>query len=285
VTTLEHRDWSVQVGNVRMTPGPPGRSLTVEFEVTKTTDREPNTCTLKVANLIRRRRDSLQELDDPQLQIIAGYRDFTDTIFVGDARDIWSYRDGVDTWTEIESEDGGTAYRTGTIQQSFAAGTPVATVIEACATAMGVGFGNAASVASGAELDSGGNNYANGTTVSGVAWRQLNRVCSSCSLRWSVQNGVLQLRAAGRPSQVSAIVLNPASGLLESPTRGKRDERTGRITYGAKALLIPGLYPGRVVRVQSREVNANLMIQRVRYGGTTTGEDWFAELELQEYTS
>ena len=284
---LENRDWSVQVGTLRISPGLPGRSLTCQFEIAKSTEREPNRCTLKIANLAQRNRDALQQADDPQIEIRAGYVGLSDIIFVGNARDIWSYRDGVDTWTEIESEDGGTAYRrTTTIQRLFHAGTTVSTVIEACAEAMGVGLGNTREVAAGAELESGGNNYPSGTTVSGVAWRQLNRVCRSASLRWSVQNGVLQLRAAGRPAEtVLAPLLTPSTGLLDSPTRGARDARTGRVSYQAKALINPGLYPGRVVRIESREVNANLMIKRADYQGDTTGDDWFVDMELQEYDS
>lgn len=283
MANLEHRDWSIQVGGVFISPGAPGRSLTCRFEVTKTTGREPNKCTAEILNLTRRRRNELQQLDDPQIQIIAGYHDFSDTIFVGDARDLWVVREGVDNITHIEAEDGGRAYRTATIQRLFHAGTPISNVIEACAAAMGVGAGNTRDVAATAELESGGNNYPSGTTCSGPAWRQLNRVCQSASLRWSVQNGVLQLRAAGRAAEIRTILLSPSTGLLGSPTRGKRDERTGRVTYGARALLIPGLYPGRVIRVESREVNANLMVKRVHYSGDTTGEDWGAELELQEY--
>jgi len=285
MSTLNQRDWAVQVGNVLMRPGAPGRTLTVEFEVTKTTEREPNKATVKIYNLTPNRRDSLQELDNPQLQIIAGYRNLTDTIFVGDARDIWTYRDGVDRITEIESEDGGTAYRTATIQQSFAAGISVANVITACAAAMGVGIGNTASVAARAELETGGSIYPTGTTLSGVAWRQLNRVCTSAGLRWSVQNGVLQLRARGRAAEVRAIRLTPATGLIGSPTRGKRDERTGRVTYGAKSQLIRGIYPGRAIVIQSSETAGNFLCKRARYSGSTTGDDWSIETELTEYTT
>ncbi len=283
MTTLDTRAWSIQIGDTLITPGAPGRSLKCTFEIVKSTEREPNKCTVKITNLTRRRRNALQQLEDPQIEVKAGYAGLVDTLFVGDARDIWSYRDGVDNVTEIESEDGGTSYRTATIQQSFAENTSVSTVIGACAAAMGVGLGNTAAVSANAELSDGARVYTNGTTVSGVAHRQLNRVCRSASLRWSVQNGVLQLRAQGRAAEVRAIRLTPGTGLLGSPTRGKRDERTERVSYGAKALLIPGLYPGRVARIESREVTANLMIKRGRYVGETTGPDWFVDLELQEY--
>lgn len=281
---FSERDWEIRVGTVLITPGTPGRTLTCEFEVTKTTAREPNKCTVKIANLTRRRRDELAELDEPELQVIAGYRDFKDTIFAGDVRDLWSYREGVDTWTEIEAEDSGRSYRTARIEQSFAPGTSLSTVIRACAVAMGVGVGNTDEIAADAELPSGSNTYPTGTTVSGVAWRQLNRIATSASLRWSVQNGVLQFRRPGQAAEtVSAPHLSPGTGLLESPTRGARDQRTGRITYGAKCLMNPAVYPGRVVRISSRELSADLMVKRATYSGSTTGENWFVDTELQEY--
>jgi hypothetical protein len=283
MTDLFDRAWSVQIGTVRISSDQGVDTLAVRFEVVKSTRREPNTCNIQMANLTPQRRTELQELERPQIQIDAGYVGLTDTIFVGDARDIWSQRDGTEVWTIAEAEDGGTSYRTATIQQALGNSITVARVIEICAEAMGVGIGNARTVAADAELPSGANQYAQGTVLSGRAHRVLDRVCRSASLRWSVQNGVLQLRNVGQPAEERSIRLSPGSGLLGSPTRGKRDNRTRRVTVTAKAQLIPGLYPGRVVVLDSSEVQGGWQIKRVRYTGDTAGQDWLADLELEEY--
>lgn len=275
------RDWSLRIGTLLIQPGD-GFSATVEFDVVKTLGREPNTATIRVANLSDDRIAQLSGLDDPDIDLRAGYRGAAENIFAGDAQDIWTVTEKPDRWTHIEARDGGRSYRTAVLGRAFPAGSSVASVIIACARAMEVGIGNATAIAATAELDTGGRIYATGTTVSGPAWRSLDRVCSSCSLRWSVQQGVLQLRRAGRPADVSAVLLSPATGLLGSPSRGQKDRR-GKVTYTAASLMRPGVYPGRVVRIESRDLRADLLCKRTQHSGSTTGNDWSVTMELAEY--
>ena len=255
----------------------------MKFEVNKSTGREPNTASVSICNLSKSRRDQLAVESSPQLELAAGYKDLEDTIFVGDARDIWSERDGADVWTTIEAEDGGRSYRTATIEQSFAPNTPVITVLRACADAMGVGIGNADSMAASARLDNAGSQFAGGTVLSGQAWRQLDRICRSCSLRWSVQSGVLQLRQAGQPAETRALRIAPSTGMLGSPKRGTKDERSGKVAHSVRTVLIPDIYPGRVVSIESSELEGAFMVTSVSFVGESTGPDWYAELEIQEY--
>ena len=284
MTRAYQRSWQITLGQTRIESADPGRNeLAVKFEITKSTKREPNTATVRVANILRAKRREFEEMDEPQIEIIAGYKDYRDTIFVGDARDIWSEKEGADIWTTFEAEDGGRSYRTAEIEQSFGESVPVITVLRACTDAMGVGLGNAQQVIASAELDTAGDNFAGGVVLSGQAWRQLDRICRSCSLRWSIQNGVLQLRQSGRPSETTAIRLSPDTGLIGSPTRGAKDERTGKVSHAVKAMLIPGLYPGRVVQVASSELEGDFMIRRVSYVGDSSGPDWYADLECEEY--
>lgn len=279
--SLWRRDWSLRIGPVLIRPG--GVVATVAFNVTRTLGREPNKATIRVANLSDSRVQQLSGLDQPQVELVAGYQgDQIETIFLGDTRDLWTLTEGVDRWTHIEAQDGGRSYRTAELDRSWPAGTTVSTVLEACATAMGVGLGNARAVAAGAQLNSGGSIYPSGTSVSGPAWRSLDRICRSCSLRWSVQSGVLQLRGTRRAAVVSAALLTPATGLLGSPSWGARDRRGG-VVYTATTLMRPGIYPGRVVRIESRDLTANLLCKRTQHTGETTGAPWHIQMELQEY--
>lgn len=275
------RAWSVTIGTTRIESGT--NELALKFSVEKSLEREPNKATVQIANLRPDRRRQLEQLSSPQIELRAGYIDMEDVIFVGDARDIWSERDKTDVVTNIEAEDGGRSYRTATLERSFTPNVSVVTVLRACTDAMGVGIGNAASIISSAELDTAGDRFAGGVVLSGQAWRSLDRICRSCSLSWSIQNGVLQLRQAGLPAETRAIRLAPSTGLIGSPTRGMRDERTNRVAYQARCLIMPGLYPGRVITLESSEINGGFLCRRVGFSGDSSGEDWFAELELEEY--
>jgi hypothetical protein len=113
---LQDRYWEITVGTKRIASASTGkgrRPLAVTFEVSKSLGREPNRASVKVANLSKQTRESLEQADEPELQIRAGYQEqgLQDTIFVGDTQDIYSTREGADIWTMIESEDGGRSRR------------------------------------------------------------------------------------------------------------------------------------------------------------------------------
>lgn len=287
---LQGRHWELTVGTIRISPGDASageRPLTVRFDVSKSLDREPNKASIRICNLSPSHREALEQADEPLVQLVAGYThgDLHDVIFMGDARDVTSAQEETEIWTTIESEDGGHSYRTSRITSSFDAGVSLATVIAACVTALGVGAGNSRSVAEGAELAAGGTVFPDGLALEGPAWRSLDMVCRSARLRWSVQNGVLQLRPRRRAAMTRAIRLSSQTGLIGSPTRSSRDARSGRVTVEARSLLMPGLFPGRVVAVESVAVEGNWLCQSVRYIGDSTATDWYAALTLQDYES
>lgn len=285
---LRDRYWEVTVGTSRISSSDRSagdRPLSMTFEVNKSLDREPNKATVKIANLTKSRRESLEKEEEPQLEIVAGYSELGmhDTIFVGDARDIYSNRDGANIWTTIEAEDGGNSYRTARLSMSFPPGASLSSVITAIAGAMGVGIGNTAAIAASATLDSGSAVFSSGLAIEGPAWRSLDTVCRSASLRWSVQNGVLQLRQQRRPAEVAATLLSPSTGLVGSPTRSAKEPRTGDIKVDATMLIVPGIYPGKVVMLSSSTVEGPWMVHSARYNGSTVSNEWYAELTLQDY--
>ena len=203
--SLRGRTWELRIGRLRIAGDDAeagSRPLTVEFDITKSLGREPNKAQIRVANLSRRRREQIEGSDATQIQLIAGYSSEgqSDTIFVGDAREIYSTRDSTEIWTTIEAEDGGRAYRRATITATLRPNVSLASVIAEISSALGVGVGNSRSIAASAELTSGGSIFPDGLALEGPAWRAMDMVCRSAGLRWSVQAGVLQLRTSGRPA-------------------------------------------------------------------------------------
>lgn len=285
---LTDRYWEISVGTtlIATSSSPAGtRPLTVEFEVAKSLDREPNRSTVKVTDLSPSTRERLEALDEPELNISAGYQDLglRDTIFVGDCQDIYSTRDGANVVTTVESEDGGRSYRSARLSMSFPPGSSLATIISTIAGAMDVGIGNALAIAATATLPTGSATFLSGLSIEGPAWRSLDTVCRSANLRWSVQNGVLQLRRRRQPAEITTVLLSPSTGLIGSPARSSKDPRTGDISISAKSLLIPGIYPGKTLVIQSSTVTGNYMCHSVRYVGSTVTNDWYIEMELKDY--
>jgi len=287
---LRGRYWELTVGTTRIRHDDAvagNRPLTIQFSVTKTLGREPNKATISVTNLSPTRRQSLEDASEPQVELVAGYQEDSshDTIFAGDAYDVYTVRtsDGVDRVTTVEAKDGGRSYRTATITSTFGPGVQLATVINACADAMGIGTGNTQSVAGAAELDSGGSILQDGIALEGPAWRALDRLCRSASLRWSVQQGVLQLRAARRAAETRAVRLSPGTGLIGSPSRSSIDPRTRKVSIETRSLLIPGIYPGRIISLESSEISGSYMCRSITYTGDSTANDWYADSILEDY--
>jgi hypothetical protein len=283
---LFRRAWDVQVGTLRLHGDSSAHSLDLSFDITKDTTHAPNTAQVRVFNLSPDHRRQIEETANLRLTVSAGYEDGMTSLFTGDVHVAESRRrrraskkkdgvtisqEGVDVMTILEAQDAGRAYSSAMIQQSFAAWTSLVDVLRACVRAMGIGEGNLASA------DVPTTTYAEGTVVSGRAWRELDRLVRSAGLTWSVQDGVLQLLRGSTPLRQTAVRLSSSTGLVGSPAVDV--DRTVSCT----ALLIPGLIPGRQVVLESERTSGSYRVKRVNYRGDTAGSDWYANLVLEAY--
>ena len=208
------------------------------------------------------------------VELHAGYADGMSLLFRGDLRKAVQSREGTEWMVTVTAGDGEHAIRNARVSRSFAAGTTLATVVQAIADAMGVGAGNAATALRGASLGAVGDTFPEGTLVHGLAAAELTRLCDSARLTWTVQDGVLQLLPLGGALARDAIRLAADSGLLGAP------EVVNRRTVNVKALLIPGLTPGQQVVLDSAVISGVWRISEAEYTGDTHGADWTAALVM-----
>ncbi len=275
--TLFRRDWRVTVGTLQVSA-----PMRVAFEVERTARSRPGKATVRLWNLTRDHQAQIEQAAEAQVIVEAGYQAergletlFRGELFRARGRQAGTEHSLVDAVTQVEARDGGRAFERARIERSFEPGVPITVVVRALADALGVGHGNVEEVARLAELEAGGGDtYPEGTVLSGQASRELTRVLSALGLRWSVQHGVLQVLRRGQPLQTQAVRLSPETGLVGSPEVGTR----GRVK--ATALLIPDLWPGRRVVLESRRVEGAYDCRAVTYRGDSHGDDWFAECEL-----
>lgn len=273
--TLRKRSWRVTVGNLRFV------GLDISFDVEKTIQRTPNKLSLRIYNLPVDARRELDQLSTTKrtraakilVELEAGYEEARPLIFRGDLRTSASVREGADWLTTLESEDGGASVRWSRVNRSFPPGTRVDAVIRACADAMGVGVGNLDSVVSTAQLDGSGSTYSAGTVLSGPAPDELEGVLRSVGMTYSIQDDVLQILRRGRALQTTAVLLSSGTGLVDVPAR----QADGTMRF--RSLLIPDLYPGRQVQLQTSEVRGLFRITKAKYTGDTAGDPWYVECE------
>ena len=290
---LFDRRWALTVSTLEVD------AFAIHFRVEKTIKPEPNKVLIEVYNLNEDHRAQLQELAPGKkvgkvskrlgltspnvkgsipVRLEAGYKqDGTDLIFLGDLRTVDSEISGPDWITTITSGDGERAFRTARINQAFGPRTPVRTALAAAVKALGLGNGNFQSVASTLQLQGAASVYARGVVLSGSAARALSDICRSANLEWSIQDGVIQFVDLNMALAQKAIQLTSDTGLIGSPNVD------GNGVLKAKTLMIPGLTCGRLVVVDSRQIQGQFRVEKIITEGQSHGSDWGHEIEAKRY--
>lgn len=265
------RVWSLRVGSYDLT------QLDFEADVTRSTKREPNKCSLTIYNLRKEHRDELAK--GLEVEVNAGYERAggAHRRFAGAVKKLDVSRNDVDIVTKIEADDAGDTYRRARVNRGFGPGTSIEVVVRALVDALDVGAGNLEDWARGLSLEDRSSSFPNGYVISGSAPRELTRVLRSAGLRWSVQHGVLQIRERGKPVRATAVRLARDSGLIGSPTLGEK----GKVTV--ETLLQPDVYPGSVVVVESDQLSGQYVVKAIRDALRTRGNEWKSSLELAPY--
>lgn len=287
------RKWSLSIGSLDLT------DLDIAFKTERHIHRSPNTAEIRIWNLAPETRAQIEggarpftplgaarvEVPDGIVRLALGYgEDDPAQVFRGDVRVAWTeWTTNVDAVTTIQARDGGRAHSESRISRAYPAGTSIATVVRDTVRSMDIGEGNLAEFAAAYSLRTGASTFPDGYAAHGRSHRILTDLLRGGGLRWSVQAGALQIQRQGEPLQTRAVLLNSSTGLVDSPAwdeRGRRSSgRRGLLT--ARALIMPGLDPGRRVRVEADAAEGDFEIRSVSLLGDTRGNDWYADLELR----
>lgn len=263
------RLWDRAVAVTVLPPGQPGlriEGLRITFTVEKTSSAAPNSLEVRITNpsddtaraLIKR---------DYTLLLEAGYRDNAELLYAGDiltAQDRW---EAPDRTLVLSCGDGAKAIRSSTIFASFRGGTGARQIFQRLADSLGLPLGSVQG------LDDA--QFLSGFSTAGSTRAALDTLARRLGLSWSVQDGELVVRKAGEPERGEMVLLSEESGLIGSP---ERDDKGVRF----KSLLQPRIRPGRRVRVQSRALSGDFLVEKVTHSGDTHGDDWSTDVEARE---
>ena len=309
------RAWRVQVDNLNVS------NLDIEFKILRTIKSQPSKCLVTIWNLNPEHRAQLLLKNRPNgslntqggdkaqgvyVKVEAGYVGQMWTLFSGDLREVSSTRQGTDWRTTISGDDGGNSYREARFVNggvTFAKGTRVTDVLTQAAKAMGIGIGNVAGFADVARLGVIGSTIPHAMTLSGPVPQGLNRLCNGLGITWSIQGGSLLFADKGAPTGLTAIVLSPATGLLDSPeasvdatvslgnpqaapkkpNAAKPPKPKSISILKVRAMLIPGLVPSRKIQLQSAAFNGNYYATECEYQGQTWAKPWHVDMITRVY--
>lgn len=270
--TLFGREANLVVGNLDLS------NLDIAFKIKKSLKSEPNTCEIRVWNINSDHRKQIETTPEINVSLYAGYQGNTSLLYLGQVRTSHSRIDGPDIVTELSTGDSSKAIKKSRINIPVGPKTPLSSALNSIVGALGVGSGNVASAV--ATLQNKGivNMYPSGTVISGSASKALTDFCKTAGLSWSIQDGVLQILDLNKPLNATAVVLSPSTGLIESPAF-----ETDKTLINAKCLLIPDIYPGRVVEFQTRDYNGQYYITQVESTGDTFGNEWYHNITCKKY--
>jgi hypothetical protein len=293
MTLLFKRAARVVVDTIELVvdPASPGNSLDLSFSVVRSLKPEPNTAEIQIWNLNEDNRSALEDKGtlpgsvakgEPPPKpppgiactIEAGYEEQTALLYSGTLRVAYTTREGADLITTLSAGDGEKEYQRSRVNLSIAKGTPNTSVLEQVQKALGINAGNLSTAA--AALASAPILFPQGGVLSGSASQIMTRVAQSLGFEWSIQEGALQLLQNAEPLAATATLLTPSTGLVGTPSI----DVGGILT--AQALMIPDIFPGRLIVLESERLTGNYRVETCNYSGNTAGPDWYIDIEAKK---
>jgi len=160
--------------------------LNVEFDITRTLEKEPSTLMATVYNLSESSRSKLESTDRIILSLSAGYSGELHNLFLGDLRVVRHRRDGANIATDLEAGDGEKGARNWA-RKWFPKGTELKTIFKYLINKAQLGEGNYAEALAHAEDNGIPDTIAGGMHVRGYALDELRELANSKGLELSSQ--------------------------------------------------------------------------------------------------
>lgn len=260
-------------------PGKQGKKIEtrVSFDCLKSEASYSNKARVKVYNLSP---DTLAfvERNNLVMQLFAGYNEKAEVLFTGDVDEIKTVYSNGDVITEITSGDGEISL-SATLDFNLAKGSSYQEILNLCAKSFAVPLGTIRGLPD--------NSLKRSYTYAGKAKDLLDTLAIKYQLKWSIQNGILQVIPASDGLKTEAIVLNYQSGLLDGLFKKEK-------TISGKSLLHPGMIPGRIIKITSKRYQgiidsisgkstgqATFKASEVRHRGDTGGGAWESEFKAE----
>lgn len=287
------------------------KDLRFEFNITKTSTKTANSCTLKIYNA-KPENITLLETVNNIVIIRAGYKQNGGAapIFTGTAFRSLTIQDGDDIVTELELRDGAIPLRDAKISVSWPPNTAARTVLYGVAG----NFGFPLKVN---DADIPDRQYVGGFAHTGRAREAMDKVCNFIGMEWSIQDNEIQVIKKGGTTGGVAVVLSKDTGMIGHPRREAKtmtekaaakdgvkygqkgivrtvidiEDPTAKLKektmlevqgYRVKSLLNHMIYPGSYVQLSSRGVKDEFFrVEEARYTGDTHVGEWVVEALLR----
>lgn len=217
------------------------KNLRIKFEIVKTTDKTPNTCNVKIYNL---KFENANKIRDQYQDVIinAGYKDAVKTIFVGDIKYFYRYREGTDWIVELECGDGHYAFQNSitsvTIRKENTSQQEYEALIRNFSD-HGVTAGHTKELTERPRI--------RGKVISAPTHEAMDSVAKAQGKQWFIQDKQVVMLGEKEVLPNQAIVINSQTGLIGSPEQGEQSVKV-------KCLLNNNIKIGSVIQLNNNDV-------------------------------
>ena len=275
-----------------------GRALRCQFSVEVGESVSSNTGKISIWNLSKETLQLLEQ-EDCLIELRAGYDNDIPVIMGGTVTCVSTSSDSADKQTTSEFADSFSSARDGTVSLSYSGNVNGKKIIDDCAVEIGCGVRYSKS-ASFPDLK----NFAfvgNGKTLIG-------KICKLANLRWSVQNGIVQVCAVDEPITNAAYLLSADTGLVGTPapyfdsaqssdkssssgssskSSSKSSKKNSTKRKSKKGLEVTYFLNGHIhvddyIRLESRDYKGNYRVSKIAFSGDTDGGDWACKAQIVE---
>lgn len=266
--------------------------LRTTFQLFKDSSENPNRYQVSIYNVKTTTSNAWQKPDIVGI-LRAGYTEENGLITMCSGNVVTSStmrHDNGDIETSITMMDGYVPVRDTAVSLSYSTGVSSTAIIQEIASAMGVSL-NMATTKS--------RTWSNGFSFYGAAYQALHKVCRGAGVKYSFQNGVMQITDEDGTTNLTYLI-SQSTGLIGSPQKietAARQKSTGnKLLSGDNSgivstkqkkegwriitLLLPQANPNDVIEIQSDEVSGRFIIESIRHvGDWGGGGNWISQIE------
>lgn len=281
--------------------------LRIQFEVCKTVEHTPNVAIIKIYNLNEtHERQIVTNREFDEIILKAGYEQsgqtntdgtrFYPTVFRGNIKHVYRYREKADYITEIEAGDGDKDYRSAVMNETLAAGTTNAQLVD---RAVGSFKGTGGTTKGAVQINDRAR--LRGKVISGNTRDVLHDVARESGANWSIQDGQLVIVKTNAVLPDEAIVITAETGMLGAPEINDKG-------IAVKCLMNPQLRVNGAIKLDNNGIKAKRVkaqtlgtryekeasdpkepirldpdgiykVLKLTHKGDTRGQDWLSEIE------
>ena len=266
------------------TTGDSGMPLHINFSAEKGDKESNNTATVKLWNL---GPESIAEIKkhNSVLELRAGYGTNLPLIFAGDINKASTEQENANLVTTMDVVDGLVSIRDTYTSISFTDKTTGIKIVESVANSMGISY----LVSEDARAILEQKVFSQGYSSVGAAKTVLQKICNTCGLSWSIQNGVLQIVVTGKTITRKAYVLSAETGLLGIPKEitiesSAKDAQTqgGKKGYEVRYFLNGAIGIDDLVELRSKKVKGFFKVCSIAINGDNFDGEWTCTAQVME---